>query len=287
MIIVTGAGGTVGSEVVRQLQSAKAPFRAAYFSQKKTEAALARGIDAVTIDYNRPHTIVAAFRGTDKLFLLAPSVLNQTDMELNAVDAAKTGGVKHIVKQSVWKADGEGYTFAKIHRTAEQAIESSGMAWTFLRPNGFMQNIENYMSDTIKASGEFYSAVGNTKMSHIDARDIAAAAVEVLTKAGHEGKAYLLSGPEALSYNDMAVELTKVLKRPIRHVNLSLSDLKSGMLSMNIPEPYANWLVDLDRYYGEGHAGSITNDIRTITGRDPIRFEQHARDYADRLQKAA
>lgn len=287
MVIVTGAGGTVGSEVVRQLQSAKVPFRAAHFSRNKAEASRAAGIDAVTIDYTRPETLIAAFRGMDKLFLLAPGAPNQTDMELNAVDAAKTAGVKHIVKQSVWKADEEGYFFAKIHRASEKAIESSGIAWTFLRPNGFMQNIENYMSDTIKANGEFYSAVGNTEMSHIDARDIAAVAVQVLTGAGHEGKAYLLSGPEALSYNDMANELTRVLKRPVRHVSLSPADLKQGMLSMNIPGNYADWLVDLDRYYGEGHAGLVTDGVRTIIGRDPIRFEQHARDYADMLRKAA
>lgn len=287
MIIITGAGGTLGSEVVRQLQSAKVPFRAAYFSEKKAEASRAGGINAVTIDYNRPDTLIAAFRGMDKLFLLAPSALNQTQMELNAVNAAEAARVKHIVKQSVWKANEEGYTFAKVHRAVEKAIESSGIAWTFLRPNGFMQNIENYMSETIKANGEFYSAAGSAKISHIDARDVAVVAVKALTGSGHEGKAYTLSGPEALTYDDMAIELTKVVMRPVRHVNLSPSDLKNGMLSMNLPEEYADWLVDLDRYFREGHASSVTNDVRKITGLDPIRFEQHVRDYAYMLQRAA
>ena len=101
MICVTGAGGTVGREVVKQLESAKAPFRAAYFSNEKAEAARARGIDAVILDYNRPESLRVGFQGCDQLFLLGPNVLNQSELERNAVDAAKAVGVRHIVKQSV------------------------------------------------------------------------------------------------------------------------------------------------------------------------------------------
>ncbi len=101
MICVTGASGTLGSEVIRQLASAMAPFCAAYFSNKKAEAARATGIEAVVIDYNRPETLQAAFQGCDKLFLLGPNALNQSELERNAVEAAKAAGVRHIVKQSV------------------------------------------------------------------------------------------------------------------------------------------------------------------------------------------
>ena len=96
MICVTGASGTLSSEVISQLESAKAPLRAAYFSNKGAEAARARGIKAVIIDYNHPETLLAAFQGCDKLFLLGPNALNQTQLELNAVEAAKAAGVRHI-----------------------------------------------------------------------------------------------------------------------------------------------------------------------------------------------
>lgn len=135
MICITGAGGTVGSEVIRKLDSAKVPFRAAYFSKAKADAARANGIDAAVIDYNRAETFRAAFLGSDKLFLLAPSAPDQAKLELNAVEAAKAAGVSHIVKLSVWRADEEAYALAKIHRPVEKAIESSSIAWTFLRPN--------------------------------------------------------------------------------------------------------------------------------------------------------
>lgn len=286
MILVTGAGGTVGSEVINQLGSTKVPFRAAYFSKEKADAARARGIDAATIDYNRPETLPAALQGSDKLFLLGPSAPNRTQLELTAVEAAKAVGVRHIVKLSVWGADEEAYVFAKVHRPVERAVESSGIAWTFLRPNGFMQNVVTYMGETIRAEGAFYSAVGEARISHVDVRDIAAVAVKALTEPGHEGKAYTLSGPEALTYAEMAGELSKVLGRSVRHITLSPSDLKSGMLAAGTPEGMADWLLDLDRYYREEQASRITNDIKQVTGRDPRRFAQYARDCASSLQPA-
>ncbi len=284
MICVTGAGGTVGKEVIKQLESAKAPFRAAYFSNEKAEAARARGIDAVIIDYNRPETLSAGFQGCDKLFLLGPNVLNQTQLELNAVEAAKAVGVRHIVKLSVFGAEEEAFAIAKVHRPVEKAIESSGFVWTFLRPNSFMQNVVTFMGETIKAEGVFYSASGKAKISHVDVRDIATVAVKALTEPNHEGKAYTLTGPESLTYDELANELSKVLGRSISHINLSPSDLKNGMLAEGMPEKIADRLLDLERCYREDQASRITNDIIQVTGHDPRQFAQYARDCASLLK---
>ena len=186
MICVTGASGTLSSEVIRQLEARDVPFRAAYFSGRSVEIARGRGIEAVVIDYNHPATLRAAFRGCDTLFLLGPNALNQTELELNAVDAASAAGVRHIVKQSVMGAAEEAYSIANIHRPVEKAIERSGMAWTFLRPNSFMQNAVTFMAPTIRAESVFYSASGQARISHVDVRDIAAVAVAALTAGGHE-----------------------------------------------------------------------------------------------------
>ncbi|MEO1147047.1 MAG: SDR family oxidoreductase [Cyanobacteria bacterium J06638_22] len=287
MICITGAGGTVGSEVVKQLELAKVPFRVAYFSKEKVDAALARGIDAVIIDYNRPESLRAAFQGCDKLFLLGPNALNQTQLELNAVEAAKAVGVQYIVKQSVMGAEDEAFSLALVHRPVEQAIESSGMAWTFLRPNSFMQNVVTFMAETIKAEAVFYSASGEAKIAHVDVRDIAAVAVKALTESTHAGQAYTLTGPEAMTYDDLANELSKVLGCSIRHISLSPSDLKHGMLAEGMPEAIADRMLDLERYYREDQASRITNDIKQVIGHEPIRFAQYARDCASLLQSAA
>ena len=278
MICVTGAGGTVSSDLIKQLESANAPFRAAHFSNEKAEAARARGIDAVIIDYNRPEMLRAAFQGCDKLFLLGPNALNQSELERNAVEAAKAAGVQHIVKQSVMGADEESYSLALIHRPVEKVIESSGMAWTFLRPNSFMQNVVTYMGETIKAEAAFYSASGEAKISHVDVRDIAAVAVKALTEPTHAGKAYTLTGPEALTYDEIANELSKVLGRPISHISLPPSDLKQGMLAEGMPEEIADRMLDLERYYREDQASRITNDINQVTGREPRQFAEFVRE---------
>ena len=280
MICVTGASGTVSSEVIRQLESSKVPFRGAYFSNKKAEAARATGIEPVIIDYNRPETLREAFQGCDKLFLLGPNALNQSELERTAVEAAKAAGVRHIVKQSVMGAAEESYSLAKVHRPVEKAIESSGLAWTFLRPNSFMQNAVTFMGQTIRAEAAFYSASGQARISHVDVRDIAAVAVKVLTGPNYEGKAYTLSGPEALTYDEMASELSKPLGRPITHINLSPSDLKGGMLAEGMPEEIADRMLDLERYFGEGQASRITNDIKQVTGREPRRFAEYVRETA-------
>ena len=274
MICVTGAGGTLSSEVIRQLEQ-KAPFRAAYFSDRAAETARARGIDAVVIDYNQPETLRAAFQGCDRLFLLGPNALNQTELELNAVEAAKAAGVRHIVKQSVMGAAEEAYSLAKIHRPVEKAIEGSGLAWTFLRPNSFMQNTVTFMAQTIRAEGAFYSASGQARISHVDVRDIAAVAVTALTAPGHEGKIHTLSGPEALTYDDMADELSKALGRDIRHISLPPADLKAGMLAEGMPEAIADRMLDLERYFRENRASRITEDVRQVTGREPRRFAEY------------
>jgi len=280
MICVTGAGGTVGREVIKELESAKAPFRAAYFSKSKADAARAKGIEAVIIDYNNPGTLEAAFRGCDKLFLLGPTALNQSELERNAVEAARAAGVKHIVKLSVLGAPEELYSLAKVHRSVEKAIESSGIAWTFLRPNAFMQNAVTYMGPTIKAEGAFYSASDEAKISHVDVRDIAAVAVKVLTEPNHDGKAYAISGSEALTYDEVASELAKTLGRPISHVNLPPSDLKGGMLAAGMPEGIADQMLDLERFFRGGGASHASSDIKQVTGREPRRFADYVEETA-------
>jgi uncharacterized protein YbjT (DUF2867 family) len=277
MICVTGASGTLSSEIIRRLES---PFRAAYFSQERAEGARATGIESVVIDYNKPETLQQAFRGCDTVFLLGPNALNQTELEMNAVEAAKAAGVRRIVKQSVMGAAEEAYSLARIHRPVEKAIEASGMAWTFLRPNSFMQNTVTFMAQTIRAEGAFYSASGEARISHVDVRDLAAVAVHALIGPDGQGTIYTLTGPEALSYDDMAEELSRTLGRPISHINLPPVDLKAGMLAEGMPQAIADRMLDLERYFGENRASRITDDIRRVTGREPRRFAEYVRETA-------
>ena len=253
MILVFGSTGTVGREVVKELKARGASFRTA---------------ERDHVDYN----------GIDKIFLLSPSV---ADFEIATVNAAKAAGVKHVVKLSVLNAETEAFLFAKmIHRPVEKAIEQSGLAWTCLRPNGFMQNMANYSGATIKSQGVFYQAAGDGRVSHIHVRDIAAVAAAVLTESGHEGKAYPLTGPEALTYYEVAEKISKAAGREVKYVDLPPEQLKAGMLGAGVPEFYADWLLDLNRYFKEGGLSRVTDDVKRISGRDPITFDQYATENA-------
>lgn len=277
MILVTGATGTVGTEVVKALAGRGTPLRAGYRSRPQNVPA---GVEGVQLDFDRPETLAPALRGVDTLFLLSSTVAPEANV---AREAAKAG-VKRIVKLSVWGAGEPGFTFGAWHRAAEQAVEQSGAAWTFLRPNGFMQNVVNYMGQTIKAQGAMYSSAADARVSSIDARDIGDVAARVLTEPGHEGKAYDLSGPAAIGYADIASILTRVLGHEIKYVPVSDEDYKKAAVGAGTPEAYADALVNLNRNYRGGRFSRVAPDVHKLLGRVATSFEQFARDHAALLR---
>src|SRR4051812_10770624 len=154
MIFVTTPTGTVGSALVNALKSAKAPFRAGYRSPDKAVEAKSISPDTALFDYQSPETFAAALKGIEKVFVLSPPGLNEK--EAGVIDAAKAAGVKHVVKLSVWGAESGEFSFARHHRPIETHLQNSGLGYTLLRPNGFMQNFISSFSQTIKNQGAFY-----------------------------------------------------------------------------------------------------------------------------------
>jgi len=287
MILVTGAGGTVGSEVLRQLRASGAKLRAAYHNPKKAEQARAEGIEAVVLDYADRNSVAAALKGIDRVFLLGPTVSNQSQLEINVVDEAKKAGVKHIVKLSVLHAAGEEYTFARWHRAVEKAIEASGVTYTFVRPSGFMQNFVNYSGDSIRNQGAFYGSGKESRTSVVDVRDIAAVAVKALIEPGHENKAYELTGPEALTNDEIAKKLSAAIGKPVNYLDIPIEALRDGATSSGVPDFYADALVDLQKYYVAGKAEAVSGDVEKVTGRKPRKFDDFARDHAGDFRAAA
>lgn len=283
-ILVTGATGTVGSEVVTQLSSkGEIIIRAAARSTSDNTFKNLNRVQVVQLDYNIPESLAVAFKNVDKLFLLTPFQSNMVDLASNLVREAKNARVKYIVKQSAMGADAEpGITGGRLHRQAEKIIEESEIPFTFLRPNGFMQNFVNFYSHFIKTQGAFYVPAGDAKVSFVDVRDIAAVAVQALTSndGKHEGKAYNITGGEALSYGQAAEILSKQLGKKVNYVNVSDEDARKGMKEMGMDEWTINSMIELFEIFRAGYASAISPVIEQITGNKPISFSQFASDYA-------
>ena len=284
MILITGASGNVGREVVKQALAVGLKIRATFQSPAVAAKAPA-GLEGVIMDYAKPDTIRPALQGVEKIFLVGPPVRDLPALEANFIKEVRAAGPRHIVKLSA--LGGRESMFPSAHRDSEENIEASGLSYTFLRPNGFMQNLVNYNAGTIRSQNAFYGCQGNGAVSVVDIRDIAAVAVIVLAATGHEGKSYGLTGGEALTNEQVAEKISRVAGRKISYVDLPAAELKRGILSAGTLEWSADALLDLQRLYREGKASLVTDDIERLTGHKPIPFDQFARDYAFAFQGEA
>lgn len=193
------------------------------------------------------------------------------------MNQAKAAGVEHVVFLSLLGAEKNPWV---PHRHVERYIEASGLAYTFLRPSFFMQNLSTTHRADIRDRHEVFVPAGRGRTSFIDARDIAAVAVTTLTEPGHEGKAYPLTGSEALTYAEVATVLTDVLGRPIRYTDPWISEFVIGLLRQGHPLPFVFVMVGIYTTAKLGLAGKVTADTERLLGRAQIRFRRFAEDYA-------
>jgi uncharacterized protein YbjT (DUF2867 family) len=244
------------------------------------------GAEVVFGEGARPETLAAACAGVERMMLVLPTEESWGALQRNAIAAARSSGVRHVVHVSaVDVGPDEPSHSLTLHHQGERELEQSGMAFTHLRANAFMQNVLNFYLPTIKASGVFYQCTGNAPMAHIDTRDIAEIAeiaVLALTQDGHRDKAYELTGPEVLRYDDAAEQLSAELGRTIRHVDLSAAEYEQAAPAAGVSAWLATELVNIysKGYYGTGKAGHVTDTARALLGREPRSFRQFVRDHA-------
>lgn len=278
MILVTGATGTVGSEVVEQLLAAGQRVRVLARDPAKA-AKFGAAVEIAQGDLARSETLPAALEGVEKVFLLAtgPELAN---LEAHVITAAKRASVKHIVKLS---AEGAGYDPAiqlgRWHRESEKNLEESGLAWTILRPGSFNTNTLGW-ARSIQAQGMVYSLTGAGKLTPIDPRDIAAVAVIALTTQGHEGKIYDLTGPEALTTAEQAATISTVIDKPIQVIDAPEAAARSGMLAEGMPREMVEAILELMAHIRAGHGGKLTNTLAEVLGRKPRTFAMWVNDNA-------
>jgi uncharacterized protein YbjT (DUF2867 family) len=276
MILVTGASGTNGAEIVKGLSAAGAAVRA--MVRKPYDGALP-GVEFVTANFDDPPSIRRALDGVDRAFLVTNSTKRAEAQQLSFVEVARAAGLTHIVYLSqLHAAKNSAVRFLRYHAAIEDAMASSGLVFTSLRPNLYMQGLIGFRS-SIVSGGHFCAPASDARVSVVDVRDIAAVAVAALTGTGHGGKIYDITGPEGLTHAEMASQLSEALGRDIAFIDVSEAAMRNALLGFGIPEWQADGLIEDYAHYRRGEASTISSAVRDVTGHPPHSFASFAHDY--------
>jgi uncharacterized protein YbjT (DUF2867 family) len=269
-ILVTGGTGTIGRALVEQLKQRKVEFAVMSSKPARSDA----GVSFVQGDFADAASLERAFKGFDTLFLLLPLVPNKLQLATNVVRAAQAAGIRHIVRSSAAGADpASPVSLARLQGQIDALVAASGIAWTVLRPNFFMQNLVNFGAAQIR-SGTVHAPHGESgAQSLVDVRDIADAAAAVLADpAPYAGKTYDLTGPEALTDAEQLAIVSRALGRPVRYVDVPEAAAEQAMQQMGMPAEVVEWLMSLNHVVKQGWAGGLGNDVQRLTGHAPRRF---------------
>lgn len=277
-ILVTGATGNIGRELVSQLQARGADFAVMTSKPGSTPP----GVASVHGDFTRPATLPAAFAGVDTLFLLVPLAPGMDAMARHAVAAAKAAGVRHLVRSSGAGADAASLAaIARAQGEIDDIVAASGIAFTLLRPTVFMQNTVNLYADSIRAANAIFAPRGDGAVAVVDVRDIAAAAAAVLTDpAAHVGAVYTLTGSEALTDAQIAAAIASAVGRDVKYVDVPEQAAVDALTGMGYPPLVIDWLMSLNYVIKQGWAAGISADVQKLTGHAPRRFADFAREHA-------
>jgi uncharacterized protein YbjT (DUF2867 family) len=278
-VLVTGALGNVGAEVVKQVLARGGKVRAADIDVKKLEERFGDSVEPIRFDFTDPATYQAAFKDVKKMFYLRPPHLANVQRDLvPSMDAAKGAGVTQVVFLSLIGIEKAKYV---PHYKVETYLQKIKMQTTFLRCSFFMQNLNTTHREEIKKRSEIFVPVGNAKTSFIDVRDIGAVAALALTEEGHAGKNFALTGAEALDYWGAARIMSEVLGREIVYRNPNPFYFLIETVRRGMPVKFALVLMGLYTSTRFGMAENVTCEVEKLTGRKPISFRQYVSDYKD------
>jgi len=274
MILVTGATGNVGRELVRALADAGQEVRALVRGQAD-RSRMPAGVEVVVGDLDRPETLAAAVQGVRGVHLLS----GYQGMEGLLADARRAG-VERVVLQSSSAVPGGdlGNAVARYHIRSEEAVRRSGLAWTMLQPNSFMSNATQWLPQ-LRAGDVIHAPFAHVRVATIDPADVAAVSARALTSDGHAGRSYRLSGPQSLTPADRVEVLAKVLGRKLRFQAQSDADARAEMRAA-MPAEYVDAFFS---FFADGtlDESEVLPTVREVTGRPPRSFEQWAIAHAD------
>lgn len=281
-ILITGATGSTGSAIVQNLTAAGHPVRV-MVRRPPAAGILPASVETVIGDFDDPTSMNAALTGVRRAYLVTPSSERAQEQQVQFADLAADAGVETLVVLSQLGSEPNSpVRFLRYHAAVEQHIRDLGIGHTFLRPNLFFQGFLAF-TELIAQSNVFFAPIGNSAVSAIDVRDIAAVAAAALTEDGHQMATYTLTGPAAVTHDDIAAALTAALGHTI-----TFADAPPEQFSAALQGILPAWQIDgtLEDYahYSRGEAASVSTAVKDVTGRPPRDISQFCRDYADRFR---
>jgi uncharacterized protein YbjT (DUF2867 family) len=286
VILIIGATGQTGGAAAKALVAAGQKVRAAVRNTAKAEGLRQLGVEVVQADAEDTAALKSALAGADKLLLATGAEKRLADVQTNIINTAK-GSVNQIAKISaIGAAPDAPVEFLRAHSVAERALAESGVPYTIIQPASFMQNFFS-SAPTIAAQNAIVLPTGNAKVAQIDVRDIGTFAATVLTHPGHDAKTYVISSRDSLTGSEIAEHLSLALGKRLQFISPDPEQHRQTLISYGLPEWTATALTELYKWLSTGAAAGVTDTFREVTGKEPISFDQFAKDHAQVFLQAA
>ena len=281
LVLITGATGRVGSALLDRLSDADVDLRVLSHDESKAQSLRNRGVEVIQGDFLTPETLGPALDQVTAVFLATPIHPQQITQATNVIEAAKEfrHGAAHRETVGPPGLPPSPNQNSRQHAVIEDALASSGLPYTVLRPQSFMQNTLMAAS-TVATQGKIYQPMKDGRLGMIDARGIGAVAARVLTEEGHDGQTYTLTGPAAISFHDVARILSGILGREVSYVSVSLEKAKETMLARGLNEWLADTLTEYANAHSAGYSDWTTDDVERLTDHPATPYQQFAKDFA-------
>lgn len=283
-ILVTGATGQSGAAVVREFAQHQVPVR--ILVRDRAKAAPFESFRTVQItegDMLRPETLADALQGIERVLMISSAYPNMIETQRSFIDAAKKRSVQHIVKFSGKESnigyDSSKFRFGRMHEEIEHYLENSGLSWTHLRPSQFMQ-VYLREAPSIAKKGELCLPLENVRMSPVDQKDIAKVAFALLTTDRHEGKTYEMTGPEALSMDEIAERISDAIGKKVVYRNITPAERRNALLQTGMPTDFVDALDEQGEERRRCPESQVNVATHQMFGVRPTTFAEFAREHA-------
>ena len=279
-ILITGANGKVSSAVIASLKGTKNIIRAMVRTEEKAAALRSTGLDVVIGDFDTPSSLANAFEGVNTAWVLSFEGAGAALQSSNAVWAARQAGVSHIVRMSAMGTAHNAPTInSRLHAMADADLIASGIPYTILRPQFFMQNLMA-SAQSVANDGVIAWALGDGRISMIDVRDVGEFAARVLTSGGHEGKIYNIAGPQSINMTQVAEQLGTAIKKTVTYQPLTMDQQLAGFAQMGVDAFGLNLYKDYLTAFSDNWGDVSSSDFLNLMGKTPRSFADFARDFS-------